>query len=178
MPRIPWGSAGMVNGCEARATSSRAGMGIGDLLRSRVGAAPRAALVDAASLSSQPPTANRYHLSWVGTRRRRVRPKPTVATPSRPYLIPPPEPLGLPPATRSAVSHLCTFAQELRSDLHLCTASCSLVHQASEPPGLSFWRRPPAARYFAYASFAAFWNSRRISLWSEFLRSVRWMSST
>ena len=35
-----------------------------------------------------------------------------------------------------------------------------------------------APRYFAYASFAAFWNSRRISLWSEFLRSVRWMRST
>ena len=83
----------------------------------------------------------------VGTRRRRVRrlsafpaanPFHLAATPCRVGMTGPvirgrdavaPLPLsatrhlGPPPATRSVGIHLCTFAQEHRSDLHLCTAS-------------------------------------------------------
>ena len=43
------------------------------------------------------------------------------------------------------VHHLCTFAQELRSDLHLCT-----IYLRPSCP------RNNVARYFAYASLAAF----------------------
>ena len=46
-----------------------------------------------------------------------------------------------------------TFAQELRSDLHLCTVSCSLVHRASEPPGLQHLPRAPVSTQWGLTSF-------------------------
>ena len=193
----------------------------------------------AASLCSQPPSANRYHLAalprWVGRRlptppfepacrsHRRlassmithVRPRTDVmAITSLP--LPPPEPLGLPPATnllrsrsplpmpaRGSAAPSSQHAS-LPADPHAASAApasqpftmpadppagpcphvtlptCPLrlrrfasqpFTMPADPPALSFAQR-------AYASFAAFWNSRRISLWSEFLRSVRWMSRT
>jgi len=49
-----------------------------------------------------------------------------VVTRSRPYLakiFPPPATRGCHPPPETVLSHLCTFAQEHRSDLHLCTVS-------------------------------------------------------
>ncbi len=50
-----------------------------------------------------------------------------VVTLSRPYLAK----IFPPPATRIDASHFCTFAQEHRSDLHLCISS--LINRASVP---------------------------------------------
>ena len=108
---------------------------------------------------------------------RKCMPQPIIrfpfAAPFEPclFLLPTCHRASMPPRGFAAL----TFAQELRSDLHLCTVSCPPVHESSGPRvlvrALCFAQR-------AYASFAARWNSRRISLPSEFFRSVRWMSRT
>jgi hypothetical protein len=103
----------------------------------------------------QPLTANTSRLRRVGRDDRPGHPRargpraPTFRTHSSlaltSVLITPFSPairhLRLPPATRKFRLHLCTFAQELRSDLHLCTCA-SLCHL----PAIRHLRLPPATR--------------------------------
>jgi hypothetical protein len=72
---------------------------------------------------------------------------PSAAPLSRDSLLPPspsPGPSSSPPI------HLCTFAQELRSDLHLCTKCSPLspCHLAHVPPrgSAAFWPPLPACQ--------------------------------
>ena len=82
----------------------------------------------------QPRVAGGSRLHSVGSS---IRARPRPAKDGQPYQPPENDPRHPPPeaATRNVVSHLCTFVQELRSDLHLCTASISgpRVLQSSSP---------------------------------------------
>jgi hypothetical protein len=71
-------------------------------------------------------------LPRVGTRRRRVRPAPRSRPRRAPTCSCHPRP-GAATCHPKLVSHICTFVQELRSDLHLCTSYPAPVPEPDNP---------------------------------------------